>query len=165
MSENIQGLRYENTLPPPSVYQKYQYEVEIDGKKQTAFIEQTPNGKVTIKLGDGENVETIVTDKKGLMEFNKNFKPKDILYNSKQEEPLKKDEQVYSGKLAQIMRNTALASMLIGNKVNQNSQDLTNTSLMMAQQAQDLHNQAQMMHDQVVQQNIMQMSTPGMGII
>lgn len=154
-------------IRPPREYAKYEYEVEIDGKKQMACVEKTPNGKVTIKLGNDKDVKVINTDVDGLMEFNKNYKPKDILYNSKPIEQSNVQKEVYSGKLAQIMKNIALAGMMInGNRSNQDLQNFANQQQIM----QDNFN-AMQMHQQAVDMALqahnmaVQMSTPGMGIV
>ena len=166
MVENVKGVSTIN-IRPPQEYAKYEYEVEIDGKKQMASVEKTPNGKVTIKVGNGKDVKVINTDVEGLMEFNKNYKPKDILYNSKPIEQPNEPKEVYSGKLAQIMRNIALAGMMInGNRSNQALQDFTNQQQIM----QDNFN-AMQMHQQAVDAAMqahnmaVQMTTPGMGIV
>ncbi len=154
-------------IRPPQEYAKYEYEVEIDGKKQMACVEKTPNGKVTIKVGNGKDVKVINTDVEGLMEFNKNYRPKDILYNSKPTEQQNEQKEVYSGKLAQIMKNIALAGMMInGNRSNQGLQSYANQQQIM----QDNFN-AMQMHQQAVDTALqahnmaVQMSTPGMGIV
>ena len=166
MVENVKGVSTIN-IRPPQEYAKYEYEVEINGKKQMASVEKTPNGKVTIKVGNGKDVKVINTDVEGLMEFNKNYKPKDILYNSKPIEQPNEPKEVYSGKLAQIMRNIALAGMMInGNRSNQALQDFTNQQQIM----QDNFN-AMQMHQQAVDAAMqahnmaVQMTTPGMGIV
>jgi len=51
MVNSVNGVSTIN-IRPPQEYAKYEYEVEIDGKKQMASVEKTPNGKVTIKVGD-----------------------------------------------------------------------------------------------------------------
>ena len=101
------------------------------------------------------------------MEFNKNYKPKDILYNSKPIEQPNEQKEVYSGKLAQIMKNIALAGMMInGHRSNQGLQDFTNQQQIM----QDNFN-AMQMHQQAVDAAMqahnmaVQMTTPGMGIV
>lgn len=154
-------------IKPPQEYAKYEYEVEIDGKKQMACVEKTPTGKVTIKVGNGKNVKVIHTDVEGLMEFNKNYKPKDILYNSKPIEQPNEQKEVYSGKLAQIMKNLAIAGMMInGNRSNQDLQNFANQQQIM----QDNFN-AMQMHQQAVDTALqahnmaVQMTTPGMGIV
>lgn len=166
MVDSINGVSTVN-IRPPQEYAKYEYEVEIDGKKQMACVEKAPNGKVTIKLGDGKDVKVINTDVEGLMEFNKNYKPKDILYNSKPEEKTNEQKEVYSGKLAQIMKNIALAGMMINkNRSNQDLQSWANQQQIM----QDNFN-AMQMHQQAVDMAMqahnmaVQMSTPGMGIV
>lgn len=166
MVENVKGVSTIN-IRPPQEYAKYEYEVEIDGKKQMASVEKTPNGKVTIKVGNGKDVKVIKTDVEGLMEFNKNYKPKDILYNSKPIEQPNEQKEVYSGKLAQIMKNIALAGMMInGHRSNQGLQDFTNQQQIM----QDNFN-AMQMHQQAVDTALqahnmaVQMTTPGMGIV
>lgn len=154
-------------IKPPQEYAKYEYEVEIDGKKQMACVEKTPTGKVTIKVGNGKDVKVINTDVEGLMEFNKNYKPKDILYNSKPIEQPNEQKEVYSGKLAQIMKNIAVAGMMInGNRSNQDLQNWSNQQQIM----QDNFN-AMQMHQQAVDTALqahnmaVQMTTPGMGIV
>jgi len=154
-------------IKPPQEYAKYEYEVEIDGKKQMACVEKTPNGKVTIKVGNGKDVKVINTDVEGLMEFNKNYRPKDILYNSKPIEQPNEQKEVYSGKLAQIMKNLAIAGMMInGNRSNQDLQNFANQQQIM----QDNFN-AMQMHQQAVDTALqahnmaVQMTTPGMGIV
>lgn len=154
-------------IKPPQEYAKYEYEVEIDGKKQMACVEKTPTGKVTIKVGNGKDVKVINTDVEGLMEFNKNYKPKDILYNSKPIEQPNEQKEVYSGKLAQIMKNIAVAGMMInGNRSNQDLQNWANQQQIM----QDNFN-AMQMHQQAVDTALqahnmaVQMTTPGMGIV
>lgn len=166
MVENVKGVSTIN-IRPPQEYAKYEYEVEIDGKKQMACVEKTPNGKVTIKVGNGKDVKVIKTDVEGLMEFNKNYKPKDILYNSKPIEQPNEQKEVYSGKLAQIMKNIALAGMMInGHRSNQGLQDFTNQQQIM----QDNFN-AMQMHQQAVDTALqahnmaVQMTTTGMGIV
>lgn len=166
MVDSINGVSTVN-IRPPQEYANYKYEVEIDGKKQMACVEKTPNGKVTIKVGNGKDVKVINTDVEGLMEFNKNYRPKDILYNSKPIEEPNKQKEVYSGKLAQIMRNIALAGMMInGNRSNQDLQNWANQQQIM----QDNFN-AMQMHQQAVDTALqahnmaVQMSTPGMGIV
>ncbi len=166
MVENVKGVSTIN-IRPPQEYAKYEYEVDIDGKKQMACVEKTPNGKVTIKVGNGKDVKVIKTDVEGLMEFNKNYKPKDILYNSKPIEQPNEQKEVYSGKLAQIMKNIALAGMMInGHRSNQGLQDFTNQQQIM----QDNFN-AMQMHQQAVDAAMqahnmaVQMTTPGMGIV
>ena len=166
MVDSINGVSTVN-IRPPQEYAKYEYEVEIDGKKQMACVEKTPNGRVTIKVGDGKDVKVINTDVQGLMEFNKNYMPKDILYSSKPEEKTSEQKEVYSGKLAQIMKNIALAGMMIsGNRSNQDLQDFANQQQIM----QDNFN-AMQMHQQAVDTALqahnmaVQMSTPGMGIV
>ena len=154
-------------IKPPQEYAKYEYEVEIDGKKQMACVEKTPTGKVTIKVGNGKDVKVINTDVEGLMEFNKNYKPKDILYNSKPIEQPNEQKEVYSGKLAQIMKNIAVAGMMINkNRSNQDLQNWANQQQIM----QDNFN-AMQMHQQAVDTALqahnmaVQMTTPGMGIV
>lgn len=154
-------------IKPPQEYAKYEYEVEIDGKKQMACVEKTPTGKVTIKVGNGKDVKVINTDIEGLMEFNKNYKPKDILYNSKPIEQPNEQKEVYSGKLAQIMKNIAVAGMMINkNRSNQDLQNWANQQQIM----QDNFN-AMQMHQQAVDTALqahnmaVQMTTPGMGIV
>ena len=166
MVDSINGVSTVN-IRPPQEYAKYEYEVEIDGKKQMACVEKTPNGRVTIKVGDGEDVKVINTDVQGLMEFNKNYKPKDILYNSKPIEQPNEQKEVYSGKLAQIMKNLAIAGMMInGNRSNQDLQNFANQQQIM----QDNFN-AMQMHQQAVDTALqahnmaVQMTTPGMGIV
>jgi len=166
MVDSINGVSTVN-IRPPQEYAKYEYEVEIDGKKQMACVEKTPNGRVTIKVGDGKDVKVINTDVQGLMEFNKNYMPKDILYSSKPEEKTSEQKEVYSGKLAQIMKNIALAGMMIsGNRSNQDLQNFANQQQIM----QDNFN-AMQMHQQAVDTALqahnmaVQMSTPGMGIV
>mgnify|MGYP006916052364 CR=1 FL=1 len=166
MVENVNGTSTIN-IRPPQEYARYEYEVEIDGKKQMACVEKTPNGKVKIKVGNGEDVKVINTNVEGLMEFNKNYKPKDTLYNSKPIEQPNEQKEVYSGKLAQIMKNIALAGMMInGNRSNQNLQDFANQQQIM----QDNFN-AMQMHQQAVDTAMqahnmaIQCSTPGMGIV
>ena len=166
MVENVNRISTIN-IRPPQDYAKYEYDVEIDGKKQMASVEKTPNGKVTIKVGDGKDVKVINTDVQGLMEFNKNYKPKDILYSSKSDEKQNEQKEVYSGKLAQIMRNIALANMMInGNHSNYALQDFAKQQQIM----QDNFNAIQM-HQQAVDMALqahntaVQMTTPGMGII
>lgn len=155
-------------IRPPQEYAKYEYEVEIDGKKQMACVEKTPNDKVTIKIGNGKDMKVIHTDVEGLMEFNKNYMPKDILYNSKPiEEQPNEPKEIYSGKLAQIMRNIALAGMMLnGSHSIQSLQNFANQQQIM----QDNFN-AMQMHQQAVDMAMqahntaVQMTTPGMGII
>ncbi|MEE3348767.1 MAG: hypothetical protein VZR09_01880 [Candidatus Gastranaerophilaceae bacterium] len=166
MVDSINGVSTVN-IRPPQEYAKYEYEVEIDGKKQMACVEKTPNGKVTIKVGNGKDVKVINTDVEGLMEFNKNYMPKDILYSSKPEEKTSEQKEVYSGKLAQIMKNIALAGMMInGNRSNRDLQDFANQQQIM----QDNFN-AMQMHQQAVDTALqahnmaVQMTTPGMGIV
>ena len=166
MVDSINGVSTVN-IRPPQEYAKYEYEVEIDGKKQMACVEKTPNGRVTIKVGDGKDVKVINTDIDGLMEFNKNYKPKDILYNSKPIEQPNEQKEVYSGKLAQIMKNLAIAGMMInGNRSNQDLQNFANQQQIM----QDNFN-AMQMHQQAVDTALqahnmaVQMTTPGMGIV
>ncbi len=165
MVENVNRISTIN-IRPPQEYAKYEYEVVIDGKKQMACVEKTPNGRVTIKVGDGKDVKVINTDVNGLMEFNKNYKPRAILYSSKPEEKPNEQEKVYSDQLAKIMRNIALASMMINGKhsnqalgdfaIQQTMQDNFN-AMQMHQQAVDTALQA---HNMGVQ-----MTTPGMGIV
>ncbi len=166
MVDSINSVSTVN-IRPPQEYAKYEYEVEIDGKKQMACVEKTPNGRVTIKVGDGKDVKVINTDVQGLMEFNKNYMPKDILYNSKPIEQPNEQKEVYSGKLAQIMKNIALAGMMInGNRSNRDLQDFANQQQIM----QDNFN-AMQMHQQAVDTALqahntaVQMTTPGMGIV
>lgn len=166
MVDSVNGISTIN-ISPPQEYAKYEYEVEIDGKKQMACVEKTPNGKVTIKVGNGKDVKVINTDVEGLMEFNKNYRPKDILYNSKPIEQPNEQKEVYSGKLAQIMKNLAIASMMInGNRSNQDLQNFANQQQIM----QDNFN-AMQMHQQAVDTALqahnmaVQMTTPGMGIV
>lgn len=166
MVDSINSVSTVN-IRPPQEYAKYEYEVEIDGKKQMACVEKTPNGRVTIKVGDGKDVKVINTDVQGLMEFNKNYMPKDILYSSKPEEKTSEQKEVYSGKLAQIMKNIALAGMMInGNRSNRDLQDFANQQQIM----QDNFN-AMQMHQQAVDTALqahnmaVQMTTPGMGIV
>ena len=156
-------------IKPPQEYAKYEYEVEIDGKKQMACVEKTPNGRVTIKVGDGKDVKVINTDVEGLMEFNKNYKPKDILYNSKPIEQPNEQKEVYSGKLAQIMKNIAVAGMMI-NK-NNSMQDYATQQMLINNQIQQDSFNAMQMHQQAVDTALqahnmaVQMTTPGMGIV
>jgi len=166
MVDSVNGISTIN-IRPPQEYAKYEYEVEIDGKKQMACVEKTPNGKVTIKVGNGKDVKVINTDVEGLMEFNKNYRPKDILYNSKPIEQPNEQKEVYSGKLAQIMKNLAIAGMMInGNRSNQDLQNFANQQQIM----QDNFN-AMQMHQQAVDTALqahnmaVQMTTPGMGIV
>lgn len=166
MIDSVNGISTIN-IRPPQEYAKYEYEVEIDGNKQMACVEKAPNGKVTIKLGDGKDVKVINTDIDGLMEFNKNYKPKDILYNSKPIEQPNEQKEVYSGKLVQIMKNLAIAGMMInGNRSNQDLQNFANQQQIM----QDNFNAIQM-HQQAVDTALqahnmaVQMTTPGMGIV
>ena len=168
MVDSVNSVSTTN-IRPPQEYAKYEYEVEIDGKKQMACVEKTPNGRVTIKVGDGEDVKVINTDVQGLMEFNKNYKPKDILYSSKPEERTNEQEEVYSSKIAQALRNLAIAGMRYNSnhpmsdyaaqQATINDQILRDNfnAMQMHQQAVDMAQQA---HNMAVQ-----MSTPGMGIV
>ncbi len=162
MVDSIKGV---NTLKscPPQQYAKYEYEVEIDGKKQMANVEKKPDGKVTIKVGNGEDVKVINTDVKGLMKFNQKHQQNDILYSSKPTDNSKDKKEVCSGRLAQILKNLALAQMALGVKSNQHLQDLTNQQILLNQQML----QQQMLQQQIMQDNFtaMQFSTPGFGII
>ena len=149
----VNGVNSVSTMKiiPPQEYAKYEYEVIIDGKTQMAHVEKTENGRVTIKVGDGKDTKLIKTDSEGLIEFNKKYKPVDIIYNSKPEEKPREQQEVCSGKLAQIMKNIAVANMVIGAKANKDLQDYT----------------SQQFQQQAIQDNLtaIQMSTPGMGII
>lgn len=168
MVDSVNGVSTIN-IRPPQEYAKYEYEVEIDGKKQMACVEKTPNGRVTIKVGDGKDVKVINTDVQGLMEFNKNYMPKDILYSSKPEEKPSEQKEVYSGKLAQIMKNIALAGMMI-NK-NHSMQDFATQQMLINNQIQQDSFNAMQMHQQAVDTALqahnmaVQMTTPGMGIV
>ena len=84
MLERIQNINTIN-IRQPKEYQKFEYDVEIDGQKQNASIEKFPNGKVKINLGDGKNNKTIITDEKGLIEFNKKHQKQDKIFNSQEE--------------------------------------------------------------------------------
>ena len=168
MVDSINSVSTVN-IRPPQEYAKYEYEVEIDGKKQMACVEKTPNGRVTIKVGDGKDVKVINTDVEGLMKFNKNYRPKDILYSSKPEEKTNDQKEVYSGKLAQIMKNIAVAGMMI-NK-NNSMQDYATQQMLINNQIQQDSFNAMQMHQQAVDTALqahnmaVQMTTPGMGIV
>ena len=91
MLERIQNINTIN-IRQPKEYQKFEYDVEIDGQKQNASIEKFPNGKVKINLGDGKNNKTIITDEKGLIEFNKKHQKQDKIFNSQEEKKQKRCE-------------------------------------------------------------------------
>lgn len=152
------------TIKEPKTYEKYEYEVDIDGKKQTAKVEKAPDDTVTIQYGDGDNVKTIVTDKKGLMKFNQKYMKPDILYSA---EPKKawdnpNDEEKF---YAKAMRNLVFANMAIQKKV----AERLNTA---AQIQNQINMQNEMIQTQLLQQlaeqahmTAVQMTTPGMGIV
>ena len=172
MVDSVSGVSTIN-IRKPQEYEHYKYEVEINGKKQMAEVERTPNGKVTIKVSDGKDTKTIVTNTDGLLEFNKNYMPKDDLYKNVQTEEKPENQKVYSGPLAQIMRNIALAGMRLGaaGLSNNSTDEALNQQMLINQQNQIL--QDQMFQNQLIQQqqmindqiNTMQQTTPGMGII
>ena len=68
------------TVKEPKTYEKYEYEVEIDGKKQTAKVEKAPDDTVTIQYGEGDEVKTLVTDNERLKKFNQKYMTPDELY-------------------------------------------------------------------------------------
>ena len=161
MLERIQNINTIN-IRQPKEYQKFEYDVEIDGQKQNASIEKFPNGKVKINLGDGKNNKTIITDEKGLIEFNKKHQKQDKIFNSQEEKKQSDTEEKLSWH-SKIMRNLALAQMML---VNRHRNGFNNT----------LNNgQNDMMQQQIIQQmnqqafqdhmTAVQMTTPGMGII
>lgn len=163
MMNGVNGISTIHVLPPKNV-EKYNYAVEIDGQKMMADVVKLPSGEVIIKVGDGKKSETIVTDQKGLLEFNKKYTPAQILYNDKAEqkpEEKKVDPSLYS----KIMQNLALASMMLGNRSNLTQMNINNMNQQMLEQQQMLTNM--MMHQQAVQDHMtaVQMSTPGMGFI
>ena len=137
---------------------------EIDGKKMMADVVKLPSGEVIIKVGDGKKSETIVTDQKGLLEFNKKYTPAQILYNDKAEQK-PEEEKVDPSLYSKIMQNLALASMMLGNRSNLTQMNINNMNQQMLEQQQMLTNM--MMHQQAVQDHMtaVQMSTPGMGFI
>ena len=164
MVSGVNGVNGVTTIhvQPPEEYEKYEYMVEVDGKKQIASIEKDPKGNVTIKTDDGNEVKTIHTDYKGLLEFNKKHMPPQKIYNSKQDDNANKEEEL--SLYGKFMRNLALASMYMANRRNsmQNLQMINSQNDMMQNQfiAQQMHDMAQQAHMTAVQ-----MTTPGMGII
>lgn len=151
------GINAMNILPPKE-YEKYEYEVNIDGKKQLASVEITPTSKVTIHVDDGKTVKTIKTDKKGLLAFNQKYMPKQKLYSSKPDKSEKDDEKDFSI-YSRIMQNLALANLFLAGRRYQNTlhQNMDEHNRQIAQQMHDMANQAHM--------TAVQMTTPGMGII
>ena len=145
---------------PTQEYAKYSYAVDINGKKQTASVEETPDGKVTIKVGDGKNEQTINTDKEGLMKFNQQYMQKPDLYSNKDSScAADNTKNGWSEKAAAALQALVATRMMMGGGVNNNNQMMQDhlTAMQMHQQAVDM---AQMAHNTAVQ-----MSTPGMGII
>jgi len=154
------GINTINILPPKE-YEKYEYEVNIDGKKQLASVEITPNSKVTIHVDDGKTVKTIKTDREGLLAFNQKYMPKQKLYSSTPDTSGKDDEKDFS-LYSKIMQNLALANLFLAgrnhrNTLNQNHILMDEQNRQIAQQMSDMANQAHM--------TAVQMTTPGMGII
>ena len=146
-----------NVLPPQE-YEKYQYEVNVNGKKETASVERTPDDKVTIKVGDGENVQTIETDTKGLMDFNKEHTTPAILYNYAPEENNNEKASDWKTRLREGLKALALTRVALPNtnssSANQQMIDQQNIiNMLTAQQALQDHMTA------------VQMTTPGMGIV
>ncbi len=141
------------TVKEPKTYEKYEYEVEIDGKKQTAKVEKAPDDTVTIQYGEGDEVKTLVTDKEGLMKFNQKYKKPDDLYFAapkKAWDNPKDDEAKFYSKAMKslVFANLALQkkmaesldnSLAVQNQLNQQMQNDLIQNQLMQQQAEQAH--------------------------
>lgn len=168
LPQPLKASKYDTiTVKEPKTYEKYEYEVDIDGKKQTAKVEKAPDDTVTIQYGEGDDIKTIVTDKKGLMEFNQKYKKPDVLYSATAKQawdnPKNDEEKFY----AKAMRSLVFANMALQNKM----ADSLNNSLAVQNQL-NMQMQNDLIQNELLQQQAnqahmtaVQMSTPGMGIV
>ena len=155
------------TVKEPKTYEKYEYEVEIDGKKQTAKVEKAPDDTVTIQYGEGDEVKTLVTDKEGLRKFNQKYMKPDVLYSAESKKVWdnpKEDEAKFYSK---AMKSLVFANLALQKKM---AESLDNS--LAVQNQLNLQMQNDLIQNQILQQQAeqahmtaVQTANSGMGIV
>jgi len=87
MVSNVSGINSSAVtakILPPKEDKLYQNAVIIDGKEKIAVIEEHKDGTVKIQVpNDNGEIETINTNKEGLMKFMQKHMPPQIIYSAK----------------------------------------------------------------------------------